>query len=179
LLGYLMDFYINSGEQDLALAYEGRINKRLMDAFEEILHNQLMRHKQHSILPAISNTLLANSYQEHNNIESDEVKAMNLQNVILVTHNSDSVQYAYGKLIENKNIIDLRQSMDKINSLKGQDLEKLMTADKNDSEGNERQMNIAGFVDVKKSTGEDLESHFLPFNKSHSWFIVISRISKN
>jgi len=36
-----------------------------------------------------------------------------------------------------------------------------------------------GFIDIKRKTGKNLEFHFLPVNKSHSFFLFTTTIARN
>lgn len=182
LLGYLMDFYLDSGKQDLALAYEGRINPRLIDAFGSLIADHLLHRDYHSELKDILVEMLKDPFQDNDSIKKKQFNNTVITKpteVLLISHDNLFIQFASGKMIENKDISSLRQFFDKINSLEGGELDSLKTYKEEYYNGNEKPVNCKGFIDIKKITGQNLESHFLPYDKTRSYFLIISRISKN
>lgn len=180
LLAFISDFLKNHWKQELLLAYQGVLNKKLTGIFSEIVREQV---KKDLYTKERLNTLeemmecSINSLSEYVSIVMNSQEDQHL--AIFVSHNQSLLQLTSACKIKNEEITFLSQFLETVKSDSTDELDNYpgVHPEKADQPGLLDTMNA--FFEIKRKTGGNLEFHFLPCDYSSAFFLLITQLSKN
>ncbi|MFW5645521.1 MAG: SiaB family protein kinase [Bacteroidota bacterium] len=180
-LQFVYDFYREIRAHEITLAYEGEMNHQLMKVFTNITmgrmsedkeKNQVCKKVYHVMIECLQNI---SKHAFHTNTETRE--DLN-HGILIISKNPDNYLITTGNIVEIKKIEFLENFLKKINSLGKKELDHLYRNQLKEGKISEKGGAGLGFIDIKRKTGQALDFHFLPLNRTHSFFLFSSRIKK-
>ena len=181
-LEFVYDFYKGMHTHEITLAYEGEMNHQVMKAFAELTIGKMAKQSETSLVQKKVFYVMVECLQNitkhafHTNFNNGNEYN---HGILLITNTKDSYQITTGNEIEENKINNLKEFLEKINSLEKPELDILYKKQLKEGSLSNKGGAGLGFIDIKRKTGENLEFHFLPVNDTHSFFLFTSTIPRN
>lgn len=181
-LEFVYDFYQGIRTHEITLAYEGEMNHQLMKVFtgialgrmsEEEEQQQVQKKVYHVMIECLQN-IAKHAFRTNRETQSD----LN-HGILIISKNSHNYLITTGNIIEIDRTEYLNDLLEKINSLNKVELDELYKSQLKKGRLSDKGGAGLGFIDIKRKTGQNLEFHFLPVSKSHSFFLFTSSIIRN
>jgi len=181
-LEFVYDFYRGVRTHEVTLAYEGEMNHQLMKVFtgiamgrmeEDEEKRQLQKRVYHVMIECLQNI------SKHAFHTLEETNASLNHGILIISKNQEDYLVTTGNIIETSRTEFLNDLLTKINSLEKNQLDKLYKHQLKEGRLSRKGGAGLGFIDIKRKTGQNLEFHFLPVSKSHSFFLFTSKIMRN
>jgi hypothetical protein len=182
LTGFISEFITDYWKQEIVTAYEGTINHKLICVFQDILIEQMKSEINDIEKIKILKDLIEYSpgyFSESEKNPGLMKPAAPLEKIFIVSHNHLFVQLSVAQKIKNRKVNYLKKDLDTLHSFSGKEPEKYYTDEKRIRDQQEKSETMKGIHELKKKTGENLDFHFLPCNRTMSFILLISRLSKN
>lgn len=180
-LEFVYDFYKGMQTHEISLAYEGEMNHQVMKAFTNLTIGKMAKQSENTPLQKKVFHVMIECLQNitkhafHASLSSDN----NLNNGVLLVSNTDEFyQVTTGNIIEKNKIQNLKEFLENLNLLDKAELDILHKKQLKEGALSIKGGAGLGFIDIRRKTGRELEFHFLPINKFHSFFIFTSTIPR-
>lgn len=180
-LEFVYDFYKGMQTHEISLAYEGEMNHQVMKAFTNLTIGKMAKQSENTPLQKKVFYVMIECLQNitkhafHTSLSSDN----NLNNGVLLVSNTDEFyQVTTGNIIEKNKIQNLKEFLENLNLLDKAELDILHKKQLKEGALSIKGGAGLGFIDIRRKTGRELEFHFLPINKFHSFFIFTSTIPR-
>jgi len=98
--------------------------------------------------------------------------------ILVVSHDPDEYHVTTGNMIEKSKISNLKDLLDHINSLSGEDLNTHYQNQLKFGHLSDKQGAGLGFIDIRRKTGSELVFRFLPVSGTHEFFLFTSVIPR-
>lgn len=181
-LEFVYDLFKELKNHEITLAYEGEMNHQVMLSFTEQVVGKMSMHSEPVNLQNLVYHVLVESLQNISKhaFQNDEKSGKELNHgVLLVSNNPWLYQVTTGNIIEKDKICDLKDFLEKINSLERNDLDNLYKKQLKEGSLSRKGGAGLGFIDLKRKTGEALDFHFIPISSTHSLFLLTITINRN
>ena len=181
-LEFVYDFYRGIRNHEITLAYEGEMNHQLMKEFANISLGRMGEEEEvkpvqkkvyHVMIECLQN-IYRHAFQTTEENRSD----MN-HGILIISKNEENYLVTTGNIVELDQAEMLEKLLEKINSLDKDHLDEWYKNQLKEGQLSLKGGAGLGFIDIKRKTLQNLEYHFLPVSRSHSFFLLTSRILRN
>ncbi len=181
-LEFVYDFYKGIRTHEITLAYEGEMNHKLMKVFTDIAlgrmseeeeKRQVQKRVYHVMIECLQN-ISKHAFHTNEETHSD----LN-HGILIISKNPHNYLITTGNIVEIDRTEYLNDLLEKVNSLNKAELDELYKSQLKEGRLSEKGGAGLGFIDIKRKTRQNLEFHFLPVSKSHSFFLFTSCIIRN
>jgi hypothetical protein len=181
-LQFVYDFYQGIRTHEITLAYEGEMNHQLMQNFTNIAMGRMSVDKEkrqvskkvyHVMIECLQNI---SKHAFHTDVETQE--DLN-HGILIISKDPEYYLITTGNIVEVSKTEYLKYFLEKVNSLDRDELDQLYRHQLKEGRLSEKGGAGLGFIDIKRKTGQELDFHFLPVSKSHSFFLFSSSIKRN
>lgn len=183
----IQDYYKKLNEGDILLAYKGSISSELINNVLDAVEAKLKDFNEHSkVRKKIYNVLvesLQNLYHHIDDLPAEFQKQFDQRfGVLVVSKEKDRYKISTGNFIGGEKVQSLKDKIDKVNSLKGDELKDMYKFILNHQKLSAKGGGGLGLVDIARKTGNKLEYKFEKFNNEYYFFtldVFISETSKS
>ena len=183
---FVVQFHHMMVDKSITLAYEGEITQDITKAFTSMTERNLDRMEEdgkikkkvyHVMVECLQN--IAKHADDKTETASDVLSEGLAKNGIFIV-GSDAKEYfiTSGNAIENARIQELKELLENINLLDKDGLKEIYKFKMKENAISSKGGAGLGFIDIARKTGNPLEYHFEPIDKSNSFFLLKSRISR-
>lgn len=179
-LEYVYGFYRSMTANNVNLVYEGEITHQITKAFTSLTEsNMAMEEESNNVQKKVFHVMvecLQNISKHADSINSDTTSG---RGIFLVAKEAEEYSVTTGNVVSIEKAESLKESLDKINSLDKEGLKQLYKQQIREGRLSEKGGAGLGFIDIARKTGRKLEFNFLEIDDKHSFFILISKISRD
>lgn len=178
-------FYKNIYDSNIMLMYKGELTFDLVSSVIESLENRIaeieLDKKVIKKFYSAATECIQNLYHhmEEVNADNDYINQNDSKSgLLLVTARDKYFSILTGNFIPNEKAVELKEKLDKINSLEKSELRALYKEILNNGEFSDKGTAGLGFVEIARKTGQKLSYKFQPVNDNYSYFTLQIRISR-
>ncbi len=175
----LFDYYSFSNSKGVLLSYKGPVTEVIMAEISRDIRDKL------SSNPSASRKLFAVFMELAQNILFYSAERITFANrndsvgILLITENENDYTFSCGNLVENKQLEELLESCDAINTLDREDLRKFKREVRSRPVQDERSRGAGiGLIHVALTSRHPLQVEHRKLNERHSFFALSVRVSK-
>lgn len=169
------DMYQMMKDSGITLMYEGEISQNITKAFTSMAESDMQKdEEEESIQQRVYHVMvecLQNIGKHGDKITNEEGDEFG-NGMFLVQKEKKKYSITTGNAVEKTKAIDLKEYLDKINSLDEIGLKKLYKEILSTGRLSEKAGAGLGFVDIAKKTKQKFDYHFLPIDKDIVFFIL-------
>ena len=176
---FVFDFFKTMKQNKINLVYEGEITHQVLKAFTSLTESKMEEDDEANMVQKRVFHVMVECLQ---NISKHADKLYNTEDnkegmgIFMVSKADKKYSVTTGNVINTNKIGELKKLLEHINSLSKDELTELYKQQIKQGKLSERGGAGLGFIDIKRKTGEKLNYHFLPINKTSSFFIFTSTI---
>jgi transcription termination factor NusB len=179
-LDAVMEFHKVMRANEINLIYEGEITHNITKAFTSLTEKKMNEEDEatstqkkvfHVMVECLQN--ISKHADNPENSYSKDGRG------IFMVHKSDNVyKITTGNLIINEKVEDLREFLEKLNSMNKDELKSLYKKQIKEGRLSEKKGAGLGFIDIARKTDSKLLFDFLPVDDTTSFFILTSTIER-
>jgi len=169
------EYYSNLNSENVLMAYKGNVTSELISNVLEVVEGRMDDYSEDSkIRKKVYNVLVESLQNLYHHIDTlpDELKeAFDEKFGILVVSRIES-QYriSTGNFVPVSKIEELKNKIDKINSMSSDELKDMYKFILNHQRLSEKGGGGLGLIDIARKTGNPLDYSFHDYNKEYSFF---------
>lgn len=171
----IQDWFSNFNNGNIIIAYKGKITSELISDYLELMESKLdnkdtnpkVKRKVYNVLVECLQNLY-HHLDEITNIQDNNIKGKFA--VFVVEETENSYKISTGNFIKNNRVKVLKEKLDKINTLSGDELKALYKRILNNHEFSQKGGGGLGMIDIAKRTGNKLDYEFYDINNEFSFF---------
>jgi coenzyme F420-reducing hydrogenase delta subunit len=179
-LEYVYGFYRSMTANSVNLVYEGEITHQITKAFTSLTEsNMAAAEESNNVQKKVFHVMvecLQNISKHADSLDSDNSSSG--RGIFLVAREEEEYTVTTGNVVSKERAELLKDSLEKINSLDKEGLKLLYKQQIREGRLSEKGGAGLGFIDIARKTGRPLEYHFLDVDDNHSFFVLISKITR-
>jgi hypothetical protein len=180
-LEFVYEFYKTMKAHEISLVYEGEITHQITKAFTSLAESNMLKEEeagstQRKVFHVMVECLQNISKHADDSTENDFLYSG--RGIFMVSKNQSEYNVTTGNAIDNSKIAEMREMLDRINSMNKDELNELYKKQIKEGRLSDKGGAGLGFIDIKRKTGHPLEYHFLPIDENISFFLLTSSISR-
>lgn len=169
------DMYQMMKDHGITLMYEGEISQSITKAFTSMAESDMKKEAENESIQQRVYHVMVECLQnigKHADKVADEEGNEYGNGMFLVQRGEDKYSITTGNAVYNEKARDLKDYLDKINSLDNKGLKKLYKEILSGGNLSDKSGAGLGFVDIAKKTNQKFGYHFLPIDDQVSFFIL-------
>ena len=181
-LEFVYDFYASMKAHEIKLVYEGKVTHQITKAFIALAEAQMEENNEASRVQRIVFHVMVECLQNisrHADEYSKEKALYSGKGIFMVSHTEKAYCITTGNAISNDKIPSLKEMIDEINELPVEKLKSLYVKQMREGRLSDKGGAGLGFIDIRRKTGEQLDSHFLPISENVSFFLLTTLIPRS
>ena len=164
-------FFDRISEDNLCLLYNGNFSDEITNKVIELSEYNIRNNVSLSKLKKKTSFLMAECFQNIVRHGETENKDGHINQGFFLTKNWQGVYYiTSGNLVENKKIDELKQQLEKVNSLSKEELKQLYRNVLANQEISEKGGAGLGLIEMARKSGQKISYYFKDFNSKFSFF---------
>jgi hypothetical protein len=178
-LEYVYSFYRSMAANNVSLVYEGEITHQITKAFTSLTEaNMALEEESNNVQKKVFHVMVECLQNISKHAESINQKTSAGRGIFLVSKEDGEYSITTGNIVNNGKVEVLKEALEKINSLDKDGLKQLYKHQIREGRLSEKGGAGLGFIDIARKTGRSIEYNFLPIDDNYSFFILISKISR-
>lgn len=176
-LEFVYGFYKSMKDNDISLAYEGEITHQVTKAFTSLAENNMeVDSEDGSVQRKVFHVMVEclQNIGKHADRIGKEARG-----IFIVSKGEAEYNVITGNIVENEKVEQLKKSLEYINSLDKDELKDLYKKQIKGGTLSEKGGAGLGFIDIVRKTGNKLDYQFLDIDQTHSFFMLISTVTRN
>ncbi|MFB6307051.1 MAG: SiaB family protein kinase [Flavobacteriales bacterium] len=180
----IYDLFEKMERNKIMLSFKGEVTSELLTSILQIMERKLddveeqkkMRKKVFNILVEC----LQNLYHHIDSLDEEKVKEKDPRSAIfMIAKDENTYKIITGNFIQNENVDELKERLEKINSMDKEELKNYYKTVLHDGELSDKGGGGLGMIDIARKSGEKLEYDFMPLNDKNSFFSLNINITQN
>lgn len=180
---YIFDFYNRMRINQINLIYEGEVTHEITKAFTALTEENMNKEAepnsvQMKVFHIIVESLQNISKHAEGLIESSNEDLRGVGTFLIAKSDIDYFIIA-GNIIDNNKKTQIKELLDKINSLDKEGLKKLHKEQMRKGRMSSKGGAGLGFIDIARKSGNNLAYEFREINDQSTFFIINAQVSRN
>lgn len=181
-LNNIYGLYQTMEKDNIMLSFKGVITSDLLSSVLQIMESKLEHvEKSSKTKKKVYNVLvesLQNLYHHNEELAIDEGLDLLFSKsaLLLISKDKDHYEVKTGNYIKKKNVEELREKLENINSLDKDGLRSLYKTVLNEGEISDKGTAGLGMIDIARKSGNKLEYDFLPIDSKYDFFCLNVKI---
>jgi hypothetical protein len=179
-LEFVYEFYKGMKSHEVTLAYEGEINHQIIKLFSSMTEEDLSgKDEPETVQKRVYHVMIEclQNITKHS-ADTDGKDQPSRRGILIVSRNEDDYQVTTGNIIENKQINEVKEHIEFINSLDKARLNEMYKKQMKEGRISQKGGAGLGFIDIKRKTGKNLDYCFVPLTENSSFFLFSSTIPR-
>ena len=180
-LEFVYEFYLKMKKSNISLAYEGEITHQITKAFTALTENNMQRDQDStSVQKKVFHVMVEclQNISKHAEKDLDYYSSKDGRGIFLVSKDEKEYNITTGNIIKNDKIENLRNLLEKINSMTKDELNQLYKQQIREGRLSPKGGAGLGFIDIARKTGQKLIYSFLRIDDENSFFVLTSTIAR-
>jgi len=173
----IQDYYEKLNSGDVLLAYKGSITSDLINNVLDAVESKLHEFNEHSkVRKKVYNVLVESLQNLYHHIDDLPQKYSDQFDtrfgILVVSKETEYYKISTGNFIRSEKTGDLREKIDKINTLSNSELKDMYKFILNHQKLSDKGGGGLGLVDIARKTGNKLNYNFENFNNDFQFFVL-------
>lgn len=179
-LEYVYEFYRSMSANKVSMVYEGEITHQITKAFTSLTESTMAQEEEsNNVQKKVFHVMVECLQNVSKHADAEDKNYPNSgKGIFLLAKEENEYSVTTGNVVNNSRIDDLSESLEKINSLDKEGLNQLYKQQIREGRLSDKGGAGLGFIDIARKTGRKLEYKFLKIDDQYSFFILISKISR-
>ena len=179
-LKFVYDFYKTMKANEIKIVYEGVITHQIIKAFIALSEAQMEQTGETARVQRIVFHVMVECLQNINKhaCAVDNNESEKCRGIFLVSRQPEYFCITTGNIVLTENIQNLKNALEKVNSLNRDELTELYKHQMKEGRMSEKGGAGLGFIDMGRKTGNPLEHSFLTITENYSFFVLTIRVSR-
>jgi hypothetical protein len=180
-LDFVYNIYKELDKHDIILSYEGDINHQIMKAFTDLVEENMTKINESEALQIKVYHVIIECLQninKHGDHPENESQLRFNRGIFLLSRNKHDYFVTTGNYIMTEKIEELTRLLNMINSHSKKQLNELYKKQLKEGHLSEKGGAGLGLIDIRRKTGNLLESQFLPVSDSHAFYLFTSKVPR-
>ena len=171
-LNYIYDRYTHLKIKDIILVFEGQITHKVMMALTELAEDRLKSVEDDKVLRRVYHVMVESLQNINRHAEAYEYRGHPFpgMGLVLVAKNKERFQVTTGNIVEHAHAEELSKFLGKLNSMDSDALDDLYKTQMRDGEISPKGGAGLGFIEMAKTSGNDLEFTFEKISEDYSLY---------
>jgi hypothetical protein len=178
---FVYEFYRSMKDHEISLVYEGEITHQITKAFTSLAEANMGKDKESTTVQRKVFHVMVECLQNISKHAEDlgDYYSNDGRGIFMVHKGKEEYRITTGNLIDNEKVEEISSFLEKINAMTKVELDELHKTQIREGRLSDKKGAGLGFIDMARKTGEKLEYQFLKMNEQSSFFILITRVSRN
>lgn len=173
-LNFVHEFHNTMKEQDILLAYEGKVTHDIMIAFTEMAETNLRKNDEESITDKVYHVMVEclQNICKHADNQLTAKPGKPGEGIFLVGSTEKQYNVTTGNPIANEKVKNIKTSIDRLNSMDKDELKAAFKKQIVENRLSDKGDAGLGLIDIARKTGQKIEYHFKPINDKTTFFLL-------
>lgn len=181
-LEFVYSFYKSMKDHKVELVYEGEITHQITKAFTSLTEtNMQLDEESQSTQKKVFHVMVEclQNVGKHADCIDCHKGVKDGKGIFILSKNDEEYSITTGNILHKSKVAEMNDILEKINSLDKDGLKQLYKQQIKEGRLSNKGGAGLGFIDIAKKTGYPLYYNFLPINDDFSFFVLMSKISRN